>query len=160
MNICDGLRTSITELELVEILRRNLRPHIRKELFYLRINSVSELRQLVLRREALSKELDQSNRPPLNRRNVHEIDCDNLDEDTVENVSDEICELRKDKKSLNPCFNCREIGHYYQDCVAPRTIFCYGCGLTNVYKPQCPKCSPGNCNPSSSNNNSCRSKNQ
>ena len=159
LQICDRLRTTIPDYELVEILRRNLRPHIRKELFYLRINSMSELRQLVLRREALSKELDQNNRLPPPRRQVHELESDHVDVEIVENQSDQVCEFRE-KKNLNPCYNCKEIGHIYKDCLAPKTIFCYGCGLSNVYKPQCPKCNPGNSQASSSNNTSLRSRPQ
>lgn len=160
LNICDRLRTRLPEAEFVNQLRKNLRPHIRKEIVCLQINSVSQLRQLMLRRENLSKEIEEKNEMLNNRRQIHEIDSqdciDELDEPFLENVS----ELRREKKNLNPCFNCKEIGHIYEDCLAPRTVFCYGCGLSNVYKPQCPKCSPsssGNFHPSCSNNISLRS---
>lgn len=42
------------------------------------------------------------------------------------------------------CWNCQDIGHTFIDCVATRTVFCYGCGAKNVYKPQCAACNSGN----------------
>lgn len=42
------------------------------------------------------------------------------------------------------CWNCRDIGHTFAECVAIRTVFCYGCGTANVYKPQCIHCNSGN----------------
>ncbi|KAH8391468.1 hypothetical protein KR200_005498, partial [Drosophila serrata] len=38
------------------------------------------------------------------------------------------------------CWNCRKEGHRYQDCTAPRKVFCYGCGARNTYKPSCQRC--------------------
>lgn len=42
------------------------------------------------------------------------------------------------------CWNCLEMGHTFVDCVAARTVFCYGCGAKNTYKPQCVGCNAGN----------------
>lgn len=43
------------------------------------------------------------------------------------------------------CWNCRDIGHTYVDCLAnERRIFCFGCGESNVIKPRCARCNPGN----------------
>lgn len=44
------------------------------------------------------------------------------------------------------CWNCSDIGHTFTDCVAARTVFCYGCGEKNTYKPQCTTCNSGNAN--------------
>lgn len=39
------------------------------------------------------------------------------------------------------CWNCRDIGHRYQDChMTLLHIFCFGCGLAGYIKPQCPTC--------------------
>lgn len=158
LQLCDRLRGPLSEPELTEILRRNLRPHLRKELFYLQIDNVSHLRHLVLRREALSFELD---RAPKNfRRQVNEIDVE--DEFFIEDQPEEVCEVRKPKEDTskrqnNICWNCRKEGHRYIDCLEDRTIFCYGCGSVGVYKPQCEKCQ-GNFQASASNNTSFRSR--
>lgn len=42
------------------------------------------------------------------------------------------------------CWNCRQSGHRYQECLANRTVFCYGCGTPDTYKPNCKKCNPKN----------------
>lgn len=39
------------------------------------------------------------------------------------------------------CWNCRDMGHRYQDCqLTLLHIFCFGCGLAGYIKPQCPNC--------------------
>lgn len=42
------------------------------------------------------------------------------------------------------CWNCKNEGHLYYNCEAPRKIFCFGCGLENVRKGACPKCTSKN----------------
>lgn len=44
------------------------------------------------------------------------------------------------------CWNCHDIGHTYGDCLQARTVFCYGCGAKDTYRPKCFKCNPGNQN--------------
>lgn len=57
---------------------------------------------------------------------------------------DETCEIRgpiKTQESSNyKCWNCEEIGHTYKQCVKPRRIFCYGCGLVGFFLTDCPSC--------------------
>lgn len=43
-------------------------------------------------------------------------------------------------KSERTCWNCDQLGHHWQDCLYDRTVFCYGCGAKQVYKPNCLKC--------------------
>ena len=157
LRICDRLRTIIPDSDMVGMLKRGLRPHIQKEIFYLHIRTVSELRHLMMRRENLSRELEQ--KPHLDRnvpirRQVHELENPVITDEPPEEIS----EVNKETSNLHPCYNCREIGHHYKDCLEPKTVFCYGCGTPNVYKPQCPKCLSGNSKPSGSNNTSFRSK--
>ena len=142
---------------MVGMLKRGLRPHIQKEIFYLHITTVSELQHLMMRRENLSRELEQKTHLERNvsiRRQVHELENPVI----TDELPEEISEVNKEKPNLHPCYNCREIGHHYKDCLEPKTVFCYGCGTPNVYKPQCPKCLSGNSKPSGSNNTSFRSK--
>lgn len=47
----------------------------------------------------------------------------------------------EDRNQFVVCWNCDEMGHTFIDCEAPRIIFCYGCGMKNFVRPQCPKCS-------------------
>lgn len=42
------------------------------------------------------------------------------------------------------CWNCKKEGHRYQDCLAERRVFCYGCGADKIYKPNCARCQAKN----------------
>lgn len=56
---------------------------------------------------------------------------------------DAICAIGS-TQNRNPeftCWNCDVTGHTYMNCERPPTIFCYGCGAKNVFRPRCPKCS-------------------
>lgn len=53
---------------------------------------------------------------------------------------------KQDETSEQPnlvfCWNCRkEAGHFWEQCTAPKTVFCYKCGHQNVTRPKCPICS-------------------
>ena len=162
LQICDRLRTAIPDHELIEIVRRNVRPHMRKELFYLEINSLAELRSLVLRREALAKELDLTYKVP--KRNIHEIDPiiddSNLHPEVLDDVNEFVRNSDQNPDRVQGCFNCKSLDHRYKDCMAPKTVFCFGCGKPDVFRPKCPRCNPGNLQSSSSNNTSLRSNRQ
>lgn len=54
------LKTPMTEKELIEILRRNLRPEIRHELLNLAIDSVQRLRDVCRRRESFLEDVKRS----------------------------------------------------------------------------------------------------
>lgn len=65
LQLTDRLEVSVSDMELLEILKRNLRPVIRKELLRFEITSLARLRQFVLRHELLDEEL--------NKKKVHYI---------------------------------------------------------------------------------------
>lgn len=142
----DRLPTPMTDEELIEILPRNLRPEIRQELLYVKIHSISHLRQLVQTRENfLSDEYVRRNlssrAPGINsapRKYVADIE---IQKNTDSNFDSEPNVDALDKVgSHSKCWNCDEIGHHWHDCLRDRTIFCYGCGAKNVYKPNCVDC--------------------
>lgn len=132
LQIADRLENPITQFELIEILKRNLRPEIRKGLLHFKIESISQLREFVRKHEILEEELEgrRSNRSFNSRRTVSEIETDNVEIQSVqvEEISDIIC------------WNCSEKGHRFDDCLGERRIFCYGCGAPNIFKPNCGKC--------------------
>lgn len=35
------------------------------------------------------------------------------------------------------CYNCKQLGHVFQNCRLPRRIFCYHCGKDDVFSPDC-----------------------
>lgn len=147
MRMSDGLRNPMTDQELVELVVRNLLPEIRLEMLHLELNSISDLRKACRRRENFFSEIQNKAQVTksyvLPRRNISEIEGEPLANDS------EVSALNN-KLSIKPspvskCWNCDEVGHRYKDCVKPRRVFCYGCGLIAFFLPNCPNCnSPEN----------------
>ena len=148
LSIMDHLPIPMSDAELIEILARNLRPEIRQDLLYVPIHSISHLRKLVQMRENfLSDETVQKNlhvtRSPnsaFGRKYISEINATeevNLDLNVDTDCSIEAIHSSEIKSK---CWNCDEIGHHWENCLEKRSIFCYGCGTKNVYKPNCVKC--------------------
>lgn len=141
--IADRLPRQMAEEEFIEIIARNLRPEIRQDLLYVPIRSLSHLRRLVQMRENLWN--DENVRKTLAqrapnpgfpaRRHVSEIDQEPSPDQTQCHV-----DAINTSNSNYKCWNCDNSGHNWQDCLEERTIFCYGCGAKNVYKPQCTRC--------------------
>lgn len=142
--IMDKLPTPMSELELIEILARNLRPEIRQELLYVPIHSISHLRKLIQMRENfLSEEHVRKNfiSRSLNQyvpRRIAGI-TDSNKEDCSEPAENFVEAIQK-SEIISKCWNCEEVGHHWENCLRERTIFCYGCGAKQVYKPNCSKC--------------------
>lgn len=146
--IMDRLPTPMSDSELIEILARNLRTDIRQDLLYVPIHSIAHLRKLVQMREhflndesvkkTLSARNQNSNIP---RRYISELDS-NSNETEIENIEELACAIEaiRGKEVVTKCWNCEEVGHHWENCLKDRTIFCYGCGIKNVYKPNCIKC--------------------
>lgn len=145
LTIADRLSYPLTEMEMIEMITRNLRTEIRHELLYISVNSISELRKLVQRRESfVSDEYVRRNFPARNpnfcmpRGKVSELNIDN-DADAVEGQEFLVEAIHKNE--IKPlCWNCDREGHFWEDCLRAKSIFCYGCGAKDTYKPQCPKC--------------------
>lgn len=147
-SILDRLSTPIPETELIEIVKRNLRPEIRHELLYVPIFSIAHLRKLIQMRENLLN--DEGCRRQLAnkaaniqypRRNVAEIELLNDPVADLESESGFDVDAIVNPSSSHKCWNCQEAGHFWEDCIKERTVFCYGCGARNTYKPSCVKCS-------------------
>lgn len=145
VHLTDRLNEPLPDRTLVEILRRNFLPEIQHEMLNMQIFSVEHLRDTCRRREFFIQDMRRKHssyvvRPFSSQRRIAEIEkdfCEEVYEQTdVEN--DEISALSF------ICWNCRKSGHRYQDCVADHTIFCYGCGIPDTYRPNCRKCNPKN----------------
>lgn len=146
-SIMDKLSRPMSEQELIGILARNLRPDIRQDLLYVPIHSLSHLRKLVQMRENFLN--DEYVRKNLTTRNAssnlapkrYVADIDNgLDDNFDTPESNEHVVEAFHKPLISKCWNCQDTGHHWQDCLEERTIFCYGCGASNIYKPNCVKC--------------------
>lgn len=141
--IVDRLPSPFSDRELIEILTRNLRPDIRHELLYVPVNSIPHLRKLVQMRESflndeyVKRNFSIRNTPTnLPRRQIAEL---GVISDSSECLDSSVDAIHKSEKAVR-CWNCDQLGHYWEDCLDERSIFCYGCGEKNVYKPQCQKC--------------------
>lgn len=90
--IIDRLDTPMSETETVETLTRNLRPEIRQDLLYIPIRSVSQLRQLVHKRENflndeyVRRTIGSRNNFPV-RRQIAEVGCDEISEDFTKDLN-------------------------------------------------------------------------
>jgi len=102
------------------------------------ISTVAELRETCRRREAFLDDVKRahgySKSSPF-RREISEL----IPESESQKGSESENELEVDAFTLK-CWNCRKDGHIYQDCLADKRLFCYGCGAGNTYKSNCAVC--------------------
>lgn len=155
-SIIDRLAVPLDEEELIETVIRNLRPEIRHELLYVQVRSIGHLKQLCQKREKLLNEesfkRNVTNRYPamgqqrkvasVENNIVFEENTREVDDKKLVNCSDfEVNAIEGKLERKVQCWNCEEEGHFWDMCLKDRKVFCYGCGLRNVYKPQCVKCS-------------------
>ena len=128
------LQRPVSVEETVDILRRNMSQRLKEALLMHNTRTVDELHSVCRRFEKL---WSQQPLPRLERR-INELEL----ADNNANEMVEVC-------AVNPaadyviCWNCRDIGHVFQDCTsAERKVFCYGCGTADTYKPTCRRCTP------------------
>lgn len=142
-SMTDKLKTSINDRDMCEILMRNLKNEIRHELLHLEITSVSQLRREVRKHEKFMKDVHANESRRSTKGHVSEL--------TGKDEKDSANALMDDNNEIYAiqnlkCWNCDKAGHTYIDCMDTRRVFCYGCGLKDIYRPTCPNCSrkPGN----------------
>lgn len=145
VELTDRLKEPLSETMLVEVLRRNLQPEIQHEILNLSIGSLQELRNICRKREFFLQDMRRKHNmmPTKSYRSSKRVsELDEIDDDGSIECQDGD-EGHISALSLN-CWNCHQVGHRYQDCLSDRTVFCYGCGAPNTYKPNCLKCGPKN----------------
>lgn len=138
IDLVDRLDSPFDDKTLVEILRRNLQPDIQHEILNMSISSVGQLREICRRREFFIQDISRKQGFGSNRHNNFVRRAAELE--FSENNDPELLEFEEVSEVSSVCWNCRKSGHRYQECLADRTIFCYGCGTPQVYKPNCRKC--------------------
>ena len=135
LKISESLTVGISEPELLEILQRCLRVRTREKLLVVQIKSLFELRQFCLKFESFYKDMNKASSNNIvktipQKRHIMEVNAE---------IAVEIDVLNSFPTTL-VCWNCKKPGHPYHECMEERTLFCYGCGAPNTYKPQCSKC--------------------
>lgn len=119
-NMFSHLRSLPSESVRLEYIRHNLHPFYIKLLALHNITSIDQLSDLCRKLEDMK--LDVYTSPPKFSR-----------VSGPKPTSSGLCAVT--------CWNCKNQGHLYFDCEAPRNIFCFGCGLDNVKRNCCPQCS-------------------
>jgi len=141
--IANSLREPMHDSELASEVRHNLKPDLKLELLHVDTPSLEALRKACHRHEEFYRSTRSKpiQRPNVTKRFVntilHEYDSEDQSEDEAD-VEGEVCAIKPADKFI--CWNCDGTGHRYHDCLKPGRIFCYGCGIPDVYKPNCAKC--------------------
>lgn len=133
------------EIRLKQIMH-NLSPQLKDRLALFDINTLEVLRHLGRKAEAGRSRFSQRSAShaqsflepdlaytePHRRRPFHsnKVSCSQVN--------------NHPEKSSVVCWNCGISGHRYSQCRQPRKRFCYGCGLADVIKANCPTCSSKN----------------
>lgn len=128
-------RQKISEDDLVEMMKCNLRPALAQLVFPIRMFGLSHFRIECRKAETLL----QSQRQAFNQRQyvprVNELDYTEPDEPNME-----VHAISNNPKYV--CWNCRQQGHGFMECPAQdRRLFCFKCGFDNTTSPKCPRCS-------------------
>lgn len=165
LSIMDGLFSrlskSLPESEQLEILLHNIRPCYANTIATTinQINSIETLESVCRNYEMVMQRFSNFSEPPKISTNTLAPDLAyNLDNKsrpfnsqqnkfvTVTNKIDaiqppqttNILAVTTAKKQY--CFRCRTDTHDFKFCKAPRVIKCFGCGLKDVKRPNCPNC--------------------
>jgi len=136
----DRLSVSFAEDELVEMVQGNLLIDMKERLLFENISSISELRHLVHKREHFLREVGRT-RPQQAKSTPYRVYA--LDEEQSKETPEgeeelEIAAINRATPLL--CWNCEAPGHVWENCLAERRVFCYGCGAPQIYKPNCQNC--------------------
>ncbi|XP_059223172.1 uncharacterized protein LOC131996977 [Stomoxys calcitrans] len=91
------------------------------------ISSVGQLREICRRREFFLQDMSRKHGFSGSRHNhfskrAAEVEFNEVNEP-------ELLEFEEVSEVSSVCWNCRHTGHRYQECLADRSVFCYGCEL-------------------------------
>ena len=150
-----NLKNPVPEIELVKILKRNLRENIGRIVYAMAIFTVEQLRYECVEIERQFLRRDNRQIPQNNRSyQISEIETNQNKTPFEDNFESQIDAFAmRIRKSFNNqdnaqslvCWNCRSANHTFVNCPSEeRNVFCYKCGLPDVVLPKCPRCKQGN----------------
>jgi len=139
LHLVDKLSNPLSNAELIDILRNNLRPELQRSILFVPTPSVGQLREVVLQHEILEEELSRSvGRVTTVSRPLSEITTSAEDVGPAEVEAVEVSSINA---APAPCWNCSEPGHRWDSCQSTEWHkFCYGCGAPGIIKPNCARC--------------------
>jgi len=143
--LIDKLSVTFGEDELVEMIQGNLLTEMKDRLLFEKVSSISELRQLVQKRENFLKDLGKPRMVPQKGKdsaNFRVYALDETPEEEIDNSESDlsIAAVNHTGSAKITCWNCEMPGHVWEDCLAEKRVFCYGCGAPQIYKPNCANC--------------------
>lgn len=126
--------TPYSEIDLVEIMKGNLKPSLASLMFSIRVSGLNQFRQEVRRAESmLTNQRQAYQQRSYQQPRVHELSYE--DEPFVDFEVDAI-----QRSGRLVCWNCGHEGHNFNACKAARRVFCYKCGKDKVKVEDCPRC--------------------
>ena len=139
------LRDPMSEIQLMDIMKKNLNPGMRYILFNSEHAHLEDFRDTPRKAEKLL--LENHFNFPLGTpsRNINELEIDNTDSDDIDVQVEAIQLSRKPDYSKILCWNCSSYGHSYIYCPSKTiTLFCFKCGQRNFTTINCPNKHLGN----------------
>lgn len=142
----------ISDLDMVNILKVNVRDSIKLIVYPMSISTVEMLRTECKEAERNFPRRDPRSMPaPRPIRQVNEVfldDYDGFESECQVNSSGEVAAIRfnnQKRPGQLVCWNCKEPGHVFMECPSTvRSLFCYRCGKPDTITPKCPVCQQGN----------------
>lgn len=137
------LRTPMSDISLIEIIKKNVNPELRIMLFISDPKDLGELRLLARKAEKVLQESKVHTNTLGKPRQVNEISIENVVEEPDE-PDPQVEALKLNRTYANrdyskiKCWNCQNFGHSYIYCPdETRHVFCFKCGQRNVTTPKC-----------------------
>lgn len=140
LNMFDQLEIPLSEINKVDLVLRNISPHLAEKLAVFDIDNLQELSAVCKQIEDVQNKIKSRRPEPVTpnyyRNRISEVELSELDYKKTE----------KPISILKPkCVNCRETGHDFKQCVKEKMrIFCFRCGELGQTSYSCSCSNMGN----------------
>lgn len=136
-----------SEESRVQLIRRNMLPHIQSSLALHKVSTLSELIRLAKAIEETESRIQRFCPPPTTTKHLVEPELAYKRPphavsviQTVETASATEVVPSSDVRKEPICWNCNGTGHRFRKCDKPKRIFCFKCGKDNVTSNSCLIC--------------------
>lgn len=143
-NMFNRLPIKILEMQKLAILQKNIQPYYQQAICRESFNSVAELTRILRIIEQTKINCENFKEPMASNMNL-EPDLAIQSNNTSSTVSFQNEIAAADIKNIEgqKCWNCRNVGHRFNDCPYPKQrIFCYKCGNFGQTFKSCNTCNP------------------